>query len=326
MKTVRTLSQMKHCTKPVVLAAGFFDGVHLGHQRVLSRAVQAARTVSGEAWVLTLDPHPLMVVRPDLAPPLLTGTQHRLGLIAGLNVDGCLLLSFTAVRATTEPEAFVHSLCRAVPSLTRILVGRNWRFGKGGRGDVDLFAALAADHGVTVTTVPPVIRNGQTISSTRIRSAVARGRLDEAATLLGRPFAVLGTVTRGRAVGRTLGFPTANLTPGDEVLPPLGVYAVWGRCTRGTYPGVLNYGHCPTFSRHTPTPVMELHLLPQPGHKRISMDLYGKDIEVSFVRKLRPERCFKTPDALRRRIAADTEHARAILARKKSKESLYTFI
>jgi riboflavin kinase/FMN adenylyltransferase len=317
---------MKRCNRPVVLAAGFFDGLHLGHRRVLSRAVSDARTIGGEAWVLTLDPHPLAVVRPDLAPPLLTGTEHRLGLIAGLKLDGCLLLSFTATRAATEPERFVESLCRSIPSLTRILVGRNWRFGKGGRGDVELLGKLADNHGVTVRTVPSVLRGGRPVSSTRIRKAVANGRLDDAATLLGRPFSVLGTVTHGHAVGRTLGFPTANLKPGDEILPPYGVYAAWARCAHGTYPAVLNYGGAPTFAHRGTAPIMELHLLPRKGRKRVAINLYGKTVEVSFIAKLRSERRFKNADTLRRQIASDVEKVPALLARKKLKESLYTFI
>jgi riboflavin kinase/FMN adenylyltransferase len=248
---------------------------------------------------------------------LLTSTRHQLLLLSRLDLDGCLVLPFTHELANLEPEAFARRLLGCSPPLREVIVGTNWRFGCMGRGCPSLLAKMARGTGMGVRVVRPVIWRGETISSTRIRAAVMSGNLREADAMLGRPFGVLATVVRGRTVGRTLGFPTANLCPHNEVLPPFGVYAVRA-CVRPAtgqrgalmpLAGVLNYGLRPTFAQDgSPRATIELHLLDFAG------DLYGQDVEVFFVEKLRDERLFHSSAALQAQIAADVRRARSLLS------------
>ena len=257
MRIIRTIGQMKNEHKPVCLAAGFFDGVHTGHQEVLRRAVCCAQAHGGHAWVMTFDTHPLKVLRPDAAPPLLTSTPHKLALIDRLGLHGCLLIPFTRRLAGMAPEAFLNTLHAGMPTLREIFVGTDWRFGHRGAGDTALLEQWAARHDLQVTKVPPVRWRGQPVSSTRIRQAIAAGKLADAAVMLGRPFSLLGTVQPGRRVGRQLGYPTANLAAHNEVRPPLGVYAVRAIRRNRTYAGILNFGVHPTLDA-APAPLFEL--------------------------------------------------------------------
>jgi riboflavin kinase / FMN adenylyltransferase len=309
MKVFTDPERLSAMRSPIAMAAGFFDGLHRGHLRVIARTVREAAALGGNAWVLTFDPHPLKVLKPEIAPPLLTSNPHRLLLLRQLGLEGCLLLPFTRELAACEARAFVERLIADVPRLRVIVVGRNWRFGSGGRGTPELLARVGRAAGLRVVVVDPVRWEGSIVSSTRIRAEVARGNLRNAAGMLGRPFSILGTVGRGRTIGRTLGFPTANIEPQNEVLPPLGVYAVRARVGRKLWSGVLNFGVRPTFAPEAGSrPTIELHIL---GLRR---DLYGRTIEVSFVRRIREEVRFRSPAELRQRIAADVGEAKRFLA------------
>jgi riboflavin kinase/FMN adenylyltransferase len=263
--------------------------------------------------VLTLDTHPLLVLSPGKAPPLLTANRHKLALLAGAGIEGCLLMPFTGETAALEPEDFIARLCDSVPHLKAICVGKNWQFGRSGRGNAGLLETLASNRGVAVTVAEPVLHGGKIISSTRIRAAVSAGDLAGASEMLGRPFSVLGTVARGRSVGRTLGFPTANLDIHNEVRPPAGVYAVHARIDDVLRDGVINVGVRPTFhDGNNAAESLEIHL---PG---IDMDLYGKDIEVLFIARIREERRFDSTDHLKQQIARDVEAAVAFFPEKAS--------
>lgn len=314
MKTFSDVSYLRKKKRPILLAAGFFDGVHRGHRRVIETTVSAARRARGEAWVLTFDPHPAKVLRPGSAPRLLTSTPHKVRLLTRLGVDGCLLMSFSRELAGLSPAAFVGMLHHLMPTLKTIFVGKGWRFGKGQAGDSEMLATLAAPHGVGVTVVGLVYRRGVAVSSTRIRALVARGRLREAADMLGRPYSLLGRVVKGRSVGRALGFPTANLETENEVLPPFGVYAVRARVGDRLLDGVLALGRRPTFRLDRAPATVELHLLDFSGR------LYGREIEVFFIRKLRPERRFPSVSALVRQIGRDVRNAR-----KENQKNRFTF-
>ncbi len=310
IKTLRSLNGLHQARRPILLAAGFFDGVHRGHQRVIRRALAGARQGRGSAWVLTFEPHPLKVISPAAAPALLTSTPHKLRRLAALGATGCVVQAFTPATARQEPEAFIAALKRAAPALARLYVGRNWTFGRHGRGNAALLKKLAAKHGFRVVTIPPVSWRGQPVSSTRIRRAVAAGRLADAARMLGRPFSVLGTVVPGRQIGRTLGIPTANLDFRNEIRPPEGVYAVIAVIGGTRLTGVANLGRRPTFPRRgRRAPILELHLLDT------RRDLYGRTIEVFFLQRLRPERKFSSPAALRAQIRRDIAAARRRTAR-----------
>jgi riboflavin kinase/FMN adenylyltransferase len=300
MKILRHLSLLKKERRPIVLAIGFFDGVHGGHKKVIRHTISRARVRHGKAWALTFDPHPLKVLSPTGAPPLLTSTQHKLELLSRLRLDGCVVMPFTHRLAGLPPKDFVELLTACTPPLAEIVVGRNWRFGRHGHGTPALLSRLCRDRQIVVHVVPPVKKAGGPISSTRIRKEIMRGNLRKTEALMGRPFSVLGTVIHGRGVGRRIGFPTANLDPHGEALPPFGVYAVRARLGRQWMKGVLSIGVRPTFPhRGKAKPSFELHL---PGLHR---QLYGTDIEVLFVSKIRDERRFPTIDALKRQIAQD---------------------
>ncbi len=317
MKTISQPAQFRKIPGPVVLAAGFFDGVHLGHQRVLSSAVERARELNGQAWALTFDRHPLAVLAPSKCPPLLNTTEERLALLEQSGVDGILALEFTRKLAIQEPETFVRRLCGppriasqtatrgATARLSEIRCGHNWRFGRRAAGTPELLAQLGRSYGFRVVVVPYAEYQDVEISSTRIRFVVREGRLDDAAAMLGRPYSVRDTVIHGRGVGHTLSFATANLQPSAEVLPPNGVYAVRVKALGQTFNGVSNLGVRPTFEEDT-LPyrlLLETHLLDFDG------DLYGQTIEVAFLARLRGERAFTSPEALTRQIADDIRQA-----------------
>ncbi len=293
---------------PAYLAVGVFDGVHLGHQAVIGRAVADSRREPGAAAVVvTFDPHPLRVLRPDAAPRLLTSTRHKFQFFADLGATHCLALSFDATFAATPPEGFVTSLAAASRPLREVCVGFNWSFGRGREGNLDLLTRLGERHGFVVVGLPSVNVNGETVSSTLIRQAVEAGDLPKAARMLGREFTILGTVVAGQQLGRQLGFPTANLAAHNEQFPPNGVYAVTARWDGGTYPGVVNLGYRPTVAQPGGERLLELHLFD------FDQQIYGDDVEVEFRAFLRPERKFNGVEELRAQIARDAEAARRSL-------------
>lgn len=315
-RVLRHLESMASGSTPVALAIGFFDGVHLGHQAIVTEAQSIAHREHGEAWVLTFDVHPRRVLRKD-APPLLTSNRHKLLLLKRYGVDGCLLLPFTESFADTEPEAFAGDLLRQIPGLCGIVTGADWRFGRHGRGDGALLARMAGERQLRVTILPPVLDEGAPVSSTRVRAAIADGDILAASRLLGRPFSLLGTVVHGHGIGRRIGFPTANLDWSAEALPPTGVYAVHALIGDELTDGVLSYGTRPTLFDGA-APAAELHV---PG---LARDLYGQEVEVFFVGRLRGQQRFADEEALRRGIAGDVEAAMAALRGRNLKEWLYT--
>lgn len=307
MKIVQKIEALRDEKGAICLAAGFFDGVHLGHQEVLDSACERARELGGAAWALTFDPHPLKVLVPAAAPPLLTGSSHKLLLLARRGLDGAIVLPFTSRTAAIAPEAFLAQLARGIPGLRAVFVGKDWTFGHGGRGDVAQLARWAADRGVEITIEPPVTFDGSPISSSRIRAAVAEGRLDQAAAMLGRPFSIYGAVVHGDGIGRGLGYPTLNVDPRNEVRPPLGIYAVRTIFDGQVRDGVCSHGLRPTLHPGATRPAIEVHLFDWEG------DLYGHEVDVFLVARLRPERRFDSREALVAQIAADAAAARALL-------------
>jgi len=306
---IHDLKGLQTRTKPIILAAGFFDGVHLGHRRILDQARNDAQHIGGEAWIMTFDTHPLKILRPAAAPLLLTSPAHKIALMRQAGMDGCILLPFSRELASRSAESFSQWLFHCAPRLNEVITGENWRFGAGAAGTPAMLASLGAGMQIRVISMPPVIHGAAAISSTRIRQAVTCGDLPEAATMLGRPFSVLGTVIRGRAIGRTMGFPSANIDPHNEALPPLGVYAVQARVGNRFYDGALNFGTRPTFDKDASVPpLLELHLLDFSG------SLYEQDIEAFFIERLRDEWYFATIGELKTQIADDVRRTRQILS------------
>ncbi|MCS7089943.1 MAG: bifunctional riboflavin kinase/FAD synthetase [Verrucomicrobiota bacterium] len=294
-----------YASRPACVALGFFDGVHLGHQQVIRQMLAEARAHEALGVVVTFDQHPAAVVAPQRVPLLIQTRTQRLRSLAGLGPDVIWVLSFTRVLSRLSPEQFVDFLRQHWVRLRSICVGANFRFGHRRAGDVALLRELGRRHSFSVHGLSVVGLDGNVVSSTRIRQAIAGGLLDLAAQMLGRPWSVAGTVIRGDGLGRRLGFPTANLDTAGLVLPPRGVYA--GRCSldRRTFKAVLNIGYRPTVAAAQPRLQVEAHLLDFAG------DLYGREIEVVVLGKLREEQKFSSLEALRCQIEADIARVRA---------------
>ena len=298
---------------PIVLAAGFFDGIHKGHQSVLHDAIRRAREINGQAWALTFDRHPLSVLSPDKAPAMLSTREERLEHFAALGMDGVLMLPFTRQLAALEPEAFVQRLCRPTQTVTHglseIRCGANWRFGAYASGTPELLAKFGERYGFHVVIVSYARYQGEEISSTRIRQAIRDGALRHATAMLGRPYTVQGTVVHGYHRGTQLGFPTANLKINAEVLPPDGIYATLATLSGKTYPAVSNLGINPTFRGAHEQHILETHVLDYCGG-----DLYAQPLRVAFVARLRDEIKFEAEKALIEQIGRDCEAAREQIA------------
>ncbi|MEO6754924.1 MAG: bifunctional riboflavin kinase/FAD synthetase [Chthoniobacteraceae bacterium] len=308
MKVLHSISELTDIADPVVIAAGVFDGLHLGHRAVIERAITDARATGGTPVVVTFDPHPAAVLRPQSAPPLLTSTRHKLRLLADAGIAHVLVLNFDAAFAAKPPEQFIAELAAACRPLRKICVGEDWAFGKNRAGNISVLCALGKMLGFEAIGLPPVMLDGKPVSSTAIRAAVESGELATAARLLGRGFSMLGTVIEGRRLGRTLGFPTANVRPESEQLPPNGVYAVRAAIYGQSHAGIANVGVRPTVSSEGVQRLVEVHLFD------FAEDLYGRDIEVFFERFVRPEQKFPSLDALRTQIASDVACVRAARA------------
>ena len=246
MQVLRSIPELAQVPGPVFLAIGVFDGVHLGHQAVISTATRHAAEAGGTAVVVTFDPHPAKILRPEKSPRLLTATQHKIALIRGLEVSHLLVLTFDRELASTSPEDFVRQLVAAARPLREICVGQEWSFGKNRAGNLALLQKLGAEFGFNVVGVEPVTSNGTIISSTAIRHAVEMGDFATTRRMLGRDYTILGTVEEGKHLGSSLGFPTANLSAHSEQFPPNGVYAAEGLLDGKTVRGVVNLGVRPT--------------------------------------------------------------------------------
>jgi riboflavin kinase/FMN adenylyltransferase len=300
----KAIDDLARTPGPHHLALGVFDGVHLGHQAVIGQALAARGKQGGTCGVLTFDPYPIHVLFPDKAPRrLLASLDHKADILAMMGVDFLLALPFDRVRAAQEAEDFVREIAAA--GVKTVAVGEDWRFGKARQGDVALLARLSRELGFELGSLPPVMMEGERISSTRIRQAIRDGNLAAAARMLGRPYTVAGKVVEGRRLGRQLGFPTANLVQGDEQFPPDGVWAVRVSVGGRRLDGVANLGVRPTVDGSTHS--LEVHLFEFDG------DLYGQVLEVEFVKQLRGERKFESLEALKEQIARDAGDALYLL-------------
>lgn len=304
MNTIAAISDLTKVPGPIAIAAGVFDGVHLGHRAVISSALDFAAANQGSAVVLTFDPHPTAVLRPGNASPLLTSTRHKLRILAGQGVQHTLVIPFNKDFAATAPADFVRQLAAACP-LRQICVGEDWAFGKGRAGNLALLTQLGPQLGFTANGIPSVAIDGQSVSSTAIRAAIQNGDLPAARRLLGREFSLFGTVIAGNKLGRTIGFPTANIRPENEQLPPNGVYAVTAELGNKRIAGVANIGLRPTVQDADRERLLEVHLFEFTG------DLYGQDMEVHFRNFIRPEQRFASLDALKDQIARDAKSAQS---------------
>jgi riboflavin kinase/FMN adenylyltransferase len=294
-------------TQPV-LALGNFDGVHRGHRKILDRVRRAANERGATAVVMTFDPHPPRVVRPDKAPPLLMTTAQKLEAIAAAGLQGAAIVRFTLELSRWDPEAFVRAALVDWLRVAEVWVGANFLFGHDRAGNFSLLRALGGQHGFKAEKIDPVRYKDFVVSSTRIRRLIGEGRVDEAGALLGHQYYIDGLVTHGDRRGRTIGFPTANLCTENELLPPHGVYATTTTIDGVVRPSVTNVGVRPTVDASGRT-VVETHVF------NVQPDLYGQSIRVGFVQRIRDERTFDSLDALRAQIGADCDRARVLFDR-----------
>lgn len=309
MEVINGLEKVRQGFKYPVVTIGTFDGVHLGHREVILKMVERANICGGTSIILTFDPHPMKVLRPEAWPPSLTSLQHRLKLIGELDANVCVIVRFNRKFSSTPPEEFVREVLVKRLTTKELFLGYNYVFGSGRSGDIDLMKRLAGSYGFRVTKVDPVRMDGQVISSTLVRSYIDRGKLREASKFLGRPFSILGTVVKGSKRGRLIGYPTANIDPHHEAIPPSGVYGVRVRLNNGEFFGILNIGTRPTFAvDHPLEPTIEVHIFD------FDLKIYGKDIEIIFLEKLRDERKFATKEELIEQIKIDEAKVRKELS------------
>jgi riboflavin kinase/FMN adenylyltransferase len=291
-----------------VLALGNFDGLHRGHAKIIDRVRRRAGERGGTPAAMTFDPHPSRIVRPDKAPALLMTTEQRLEALARAGMQGVAVLRFTHEMSLWDPEMFVRTVLVEWLHVAEVWVGANFLFGHDRAGTFTVLRGLGSRHGFRAEKIDAVRYKDFVVSSTRIRRLVSEGRVDEAGALLGHHFFIDGTVVRGAERGRQIGFPTANLQTANELLPPAGVYATTASVNGIAWPSVTNVGLRPTFGDVDRIQV-ETHLLDA------TRDLYGAQVRLSFVQRLRDERKFADVDALRAQIDADCRAARRLFGR-----------
>jgi len=293
--------------KPV-LALGNFDGLHRGHRKIIDRVRRVAGERGGTAVVMTFDPHPPRVVRPDKAPPLLMTKAQKLDALARAGVQGAAVVRFTPELSQWDPETFVRAVLVEWLHVVEVWVGANFLFGHDRAGTYSLLRLLGGRYGFRAEKIDPVRYKEFVVSSTRVRRLVSEARVDEAGALLGHQYYIDGTVVPGDGRGRTIGFPTANLDTDNELLPPHGVYATTATLDGVVRPSITNVGVRPTIDPTGP-PTIETHLF------GVDRDLYGRTLRLGFVQRLRDERTFESLDALRAQIAADCGRARVLFGR-----------
>ncbi len=312
MELLREIEDLGGLRGPLHLAIGVFDGVHHGHQAVISaaRETRDQSESGGDLVVVTFDPHPVQVLSPQNAPRLLTATTHKVQILERyLKIRHVLAVNFTREFAEQPGGEFIEALVEAASEggVGSIAVGESWKFGKGRSGNVELLRELGEKHGFAVNGVETVLVDGMKVSSTRIREAVAAGDFEVAKTLLGRSYTVFGTVIEGRKLGRTIGFPTANLTVHSEQLPPTGVYAVRATGYGDSWDGVGNLGYRPTVEGGKVKRLLEVHLF------GLEHEIYGEELEIEFVSFLRAEQKFEGIEELKTQIGRDVEAAKDCL-------------
>jgi len=290
-----------------VLALGNFDGLHRGHLKIVERVKRGAAEHGGTPMAMTFDPHPPRVVRPDKAPPLLMTIEQRLEALHRAGIACVAVVRFTPELSQWDPETFVRRVLVEWLRISYVWVGANFLFGHGRSGNFSTLRTLGQRYGFRAEKIDPVRYKDFVVSSTRVRRLISEGRMDEAGALMGHPYYVDGQVVHGRGRGREIGVPTANLATQNELVPPHGVYATTMTIDGIVRAGITNVGVRPTFGESDVS--IETHLL------NYDSDLYGRDVRLSFVQRLRDERRFPDVDALRAQIDADQRRAERLFTR-----------
>lgn len=309
MRIIYGLRNLKNPLRNSIVTMGVFDGVHIGHRSIIKEAVSRAKETDAKSVVMTFDPHPMKVLNKGAFIPSLISLKHRITLIEALGADYLAILKFTRAVSRIPPKEFVKRFLIGRLGMREIYVGENFYFGKGGAAGIEALKEIGKDFAFKTRIIKPLKRYGAVVSSSVIRRLILKGDIVKAAEFLGRPVSILGTVISGSRRGRLLGFPTANINPHHEVIPPSGVYAVNINFHKKRFKGVLNIGTRPTFWQETPDrePRIEAHLF------GFDKKIYGEDMEILFVKKIRNELKFKNRDRLTMRIKEDVRKAKEIL-------------
>ena len=289
-----------------VATVGTFDGVHRGHWTVLREIRERADASDRRSVLVTFDPHPLRIVRPEHAPLMLTTPVEKKEILAESGLDYAVFISFTKALSRYEPRRFVEEILVERLGVEELVIGYDHGFGRDREGDPETLRAIGVESGFTVDVVPPVSVGGAPVSSSRIRETLLQGQVADVIEPLGRPYSIRGIVVRGEGRGKGLGVPTANLRvmERDKLVPPEGIYAVRGVLRDGSYAGALHMGPRPTFKGSPPS--VELHLL------EFDRDIYGEEVRVDFIERLRDIEPFAGVDALLEQIRKDVDQAREI--------------
>lgn len=312
MHVISKLEEIPEQIRKAMVTIGNFDGVHVGHQQIMRRLVNEAHAENRKAVVMTFDPHPKMVLHPDIHPfYLITTVQEKINLLEQLGIDAVVMLKFSHEFAKISAESFVKDILWHNLRVKKIFIGHNYAFGNDKKGNDAYLKECGKELGFDVEVIDAVRMDRADISSTRVRKTILEGNVRESWKLLGRPYNVRGVVIAGHRRGAKLGFPTANIKPEKELIPPRGVYAVKAELDGGIRDGVLNIGYNPTFEDKQLS--IELHIID------FDRDLYGKNINVLFIDRIRNEVKFSGPDALVAQIKQDVEKARHLLSADASK-------
>ncbi len=306
---MRIIRGLKACTERFpnpVLTLGNFDGGHLGHQAIFKKVVTRAREIKGTSIAFTFEPHPLKVIAPERSPRLLNTFHGKMKLLSASGMEVVICANFTRAFADQNPDDFARDVLHEKIGVKEVYVGYDYAFGKGREGSIDSLKRMGEVYGFEVGVVEAVQENGVIVSSSIIRDLVASGKVDDAAKLLGRYYSIEGEIVQGAQRGQKLGFPTANLNTINELVPGFGVYAVRADVDGRSYQGVASIGVRPTFDSGPIS--VEVYLFGFQGN------LYGKHMEVAFIKHLRGEQKFASSDALVRQIRKDVEAAKRALA------------
>ena len=307
LKVTRGLSGERTRVYPVA-TIGNFDGHHLGHRALLQTVVETARKAQGTALVLTFEPHPVKILAPHVDLKFLTTVEEKLAHFETAGIDEVVFLEFTPTFAAMSPDQFAEDILHRSLTLAELFVGNHFAFGKGRTGRIDDLVRFGKQYGFRVHPVTPVVMEGDVVSSSRIRRLILEGKMEQATVLLGRVYGIRGAVVHGVQQGQAMGWPTANLRiPADRVVPPDGVYAARAVYGGQTFDAIAYIGTRPTFEAGER--LIEVNLLDQ------TSDLYGQEITVQFVARVRGDHVFASADELSKQIARDVEQARISLRR-----------
>jgi riboflavin kinase/FMN adenylyltransferase len=294
----------KHYPNPVI-TLGNFDGVHKGHQKIFKKVKDLAQSLNGTSIVYTFNPHPLKVLNSENGPPLITTLIEKLKMMELCEIDIVICENFTKEFAEISPKDFVKEILVEKIGVKEIIIGNDYRFGKGREGDAKYIKKLGEEYGFNVSVIPTITLNETMVRSSVIRNLIKEGDIKKASELLGRNYMIGGEIIEGKKRGKVMGFPTANIKPEKELLPPIGIYAIWAFYQGNIKPAVVNIGYNPTFQDETLS--VEVYILD------FNRAIYHHYLEISFVKKIRDEKKFSGPEELALQIKKDVEEAKEIL-------------